>query len=50
MLQKLLGRPLATFKLTPLGVYTKKHGYKKLAPDDTSHVVNKMDIGDEEKT
>ncbi|XP_001599473.1 mRNA turnover protein 4 homolog [Nasonia vitripennis] len=28
---KLLGRPLATFKLTPLGIYTKKSGYAQLA-------------------
>ncbi|OXU18412.1 hypothetical protein TSAR_002397 [Trichomalopsis sarcophagae] len=28
---KLLGRPLATFKLTPLGIYTKKSGYTQLA-------------------
>lgn len=28
---KLLDKPLATFKLLPLGVYSKKHGYKQLA-------------------
>ncbi|XP_058792609.1 mRNA turnover protein 4 homolog isoform X2 [Phymastichus coffea] len=32
---KLLGIPLATFKLTPIGVYTKKHGYKDLAKSNT---------------
>ncbi|XP_033220922.1 mRNA turnover protein 4 homolog [Belonocnema kinseyi] len=43
--KKLLGRALATFKLKPLGVYTKKHGYKKLSNDTE----NEMDV-DEEKT
>ncbi|XP_018313818.1 mRNA turnover protein 4 homolog [Mycetomoellerius zeteki] len=33
---KLLGKPLAVFKLLLLGVYTKKQGFKKLTvPDDT---------------
>ncbi|XP_077268057.1 ribosomal protein LP0-like [Temnothorax americanus] len=33
---KLLDKPLAVFKLILLGVYTKKHGFKKLmVPDDT---------------
>lgn len=40
---KLLGKPLAVFKLLLLGVYTKKHGFKRLKiPDDTKE-------GDEEE-
>ncbi|XP_011869442.1 PREDICTED: mRNA turnover protein 4 homolog [Vollenhovia emeryi] len=31
---KLLGRPLAVFKLLLLGVYTKKHGFEKLGVSD----------------
>ncbi|XP_016920509.1 mRNA turnover protein 4 homolog [Apis cerana] len=31
---KLLGKPLATFKLIPLGVFSKKYGYKQFISQD----------------
>ncbi|XP_015438500.1 PREDICTED: mRNA turnover protein 4 homolog [Dufourea novaeangliae] len=37
---KLLDKSLATFKLTPLGVYSKKHGYKQLVSrEDTEKTI-----------
>ena len=33
-LKQLLGKPLATFKLIPLGVYSKKNGYKQINIDE----------------
>ncbi|KAL0109038.1 hypothetical protein PUN28_014259 [Cardiocondyla obscurior] len=42
---KLLGKPLAVFKLILLGVYTKKHGFTKLhIPDDTKETEDDMDM------
>lgn len=41
---KLLGRTLATFKLTPLGFFSKKHGYKKLKTVNTENVETGMEI------
>jgi len=35
-LQKLLDKPLAVFKLLLLGVYTKKHGFKKFTISDNT--------------
>ncbi|KAG5329537.1 MRT4 protein, partial [Acromyrmex charruanus] len=50
--QKLLGKPLAVFKLLLLGVYTKKHGFKKLTiPDDArENDEEKMDMEDNDDT
>ncbi|KAG5309018.1 MRT4 protein, partial [Acromyrmex insinuator] len=49
---KLLGKPLAVFKLLLLGVYTKKHGFKKLTiPDDArENDEEKMDMEDNDDT
>ncbi|KAI4503964.1 hypothetical protein M0802_001367 [Mischocyttarus mexicanus] len=42
---KLLGKPLAKFKLTPLGVYSTKKGFRKLLSDNTKeNVVEQMEI------
>ncbi|EZA54660.1 MRNA turnover protein 4-like protein [Ooceraea biroi] len=42
---KLLEKPLAIFKLLLLGVYTEKHGFKKLTvPDDTKDDEEEMDM------
>ncbi|XP_076247434.1 ribosomal protein LP0-like [Calliopsis andreniformis] len=42
---KLLGKPLATFKLAPIGVFSKKHGYKQLASeDDAKENIDQMDV------
>ncbi|XP_033331513.2 ribosomal protein LP0-like [Megalopta genalis] len=41
---KLLDKPLATFKLTPLGVFSKKHGYKQLVSEDDYPKENIMDV------
>ncbi|EFN85263.1 mRNA turnover protein 4-like protein [Harpegnathos saltator] len=42
---KLLDKPLATFKLLLLGLYTKKHGFKKLAvSQDTKENDEEMDM------
>lgn len=49
---KLLDRPLATFKLTPLGVFSKKQGYKQLVSDDfpkENEVEESMDVEDTEE-
>ncbi|XP_017790032.1 PREDICTED: mRNA turnover protein 4 homolog [Habropoda laboriosa] len=40
---KLLDKPLSTFKLVPLGVFSKKHGYKQLASQDN----DKESIGEQ---
>ncbi|XP_015587258.1 mRNA turnover protein 4 homolog [Cephus cinctus] len=48
---KLLGQPLATFKLTPLGVYSKKHGYSDLvSSDSTKEDAEDMETQDTEET
>ncbi|XP_011691154.1 PREDICTED: mRNA turnover protein 4 homolog [Wasmannia auropunctata] len=49
---KLLGKPLAVFKLLLLGVYTKKHGFKKLTvPDDTKeNDEEEMDVENNDDT
>ncbi|XP_054015329.1 mRNA turnover protein 4 homolog [Hylaeus anthracinus] len=48
---KLLEKQLATFKLTPLGVFSKKDGYKKLASqDDAKENIDEMDVEDTEET
>ncbi|XP_076282650.1 ribosomal protein LP0-like [Lasioglossum baleicum] len=49
---KLLDRPLATFKLTPLGVFSKKHGYKQLVEDypKENEVEESMDVEETEET
>lgn len=44
---KLLGKPLATFKLTPRGIYSKKHGYTRLASDDTKDDTKENDVEEE---
>ncbi|KOX67864.1 mRNA turnover protein 4 like protein [Melipona quadrifasciata] len=43
---KLLNKPLATFKLIPLGVFSKKHGYKQLLSQDDvkENIEEQMDI------
>lgn len=46
--QKLLDRPLATFKLTPLGVFSKKNGYKQLASEDNTKENVKGQMEEEE--
>ncbi|XP_043256928.1 mRNA turnover protein 4 homolog [Colletes gigas] len=44
---KLLDKPLATFKLSPLGIYSKKNGYKQLASqNDAKKRVEQMDVED----
>ncbi|KAG5325103.1 MRT4 protein, partial [Pseudoatta argentina] len=50
--KKLLGKPLAVFKLLLLGVYTKKHGFKKLTiPNDArENDEEKMDMEDNDDT
>lgn len=47
--QKLLGEQLATFKLIPLGVYSSKHGYKRLQPSDNTkeNSIEEMDVADD---
>ncbi|KAG7199494.1 hypothetical protein KM043_014114 [Ampulex compressa] len=49
---KLLERPLATFKLKPLGVFSKNHGYVKLANNDntTESVEDDMEMEESEET
>ncbi|KAL6419996.1 hypothetical protein ACFW04_011020 [Cataglyphis niger] len=49
---KLLDRPLAVFKLLLLGVYTKKHGFKKLKiPDNTTeNDEEEMDVDNNDNT
>ncbi|KAK2589139.1 hypothetical protein KPH14_001959 [Odynerus spinipes] len=49
---KLLGRPLVTFKLTPLGIYSKKHGYTKLASNDDTkeNNIEKMEVDNDTAT
>ncbi|KYM93965.1 mRNA turnover protein 4 like protein [Cyphomyrmex costatus] len=49
---KLLGKPLAVFKLLLLGVYTEKHGFKKLTiPDDTKeNDEEEMDVENNDDT
>lgn len=41
---KLLDKPLAAFKLLLLGVYTKKHGFKRLKGADTAEENKEMDV------
>ncbi|KAK1126592.1 hypothetical protein K0M31_004221 [Melipona bicolor] len=43
---KLLNKPLATFKLIPLGVFSKKYGYKQLLSQDDvkENIEEQMDI------
>ncbi|XP_012217927.1 mRNA turnover protein 4 homolog [Linepithema humile] len=43
---KLFDRPLAVFKLLLLGVYTKKHGFKKLAVPENSEEEMDMENND----
>ncbi|XP_076639292.1 ribosomal protein LP0-like [Colletes latitarsis] len=44
---KLLDKPLATFKLSPLGIYSKKNGYKQLvSQNDAKKQVEQMDVED----
>ncbi|XP_029167861.1 mRNA turnover protein 4 homolog [Nylanderia fulva] len=47
---KLLDKPLAVFKLLLLGVYTKKHGFKKLKAADNAEVNDEeeMDVENNE--
>ncbi|XP_012284605.1 mRNA turnover protein 4 homolog [Orussus abietinus] len=50
---KLLQTPLATFKLIPIGIYTKKNGYKHLISDENSlenNIEEGMETEDAEKT
>ncbi|XP_015186608.1 PREDICTED: mRNA turnover protein 4 homolog [Polistes dominula] len=49
---KLLGKPLATFKLIPLGIYSTKKGYRKLLYEDDAkeNAVEKMEVDDETVT
>ncbi|XP_031847757.1 ribosomal protein LP0-like [Nomia melanderi] len=49
---KLLGKPVATFKLTPLGVFSKKNGYTQLVTEDHSkeNMEENMEIDEIEKT
>ncbi|XP_035729293.1 mRNA turnover protein 4 homolog [Vespa mandarinia] len=46
---KLLGKQLATFKLIPLGVYSSKHGYKRLLLSDNTKENNteEMEVTDD---
>ncbi|XP_014607341.1 PREDICTED: mRNA turnover protein 4 homolog [Polistes canadensis] len=45
---KLLGKPLATFKLIPLGIYSTKKGFRTLLSDDTKeNGVEKMEVEDD---
>ena len=48
---KLLDRPLATFKLTPLGVFSKKNGYEQLASEDNTkeNVKGQMEVEEAEE-
>ena len=48
---KLLDRPLAMFKLTPLGVFSKKNGYKQLASEDNTkeNVKGQMEVEEAEE-
>ena len=48
---KLLDRPLAMFKLTPLGVFSKKIGYEQLASEDNTkeNVKGQMEVEDAEE-
>ena len=51
-LQKLLNKPLATFKLVPLAVFSKKHGYKQLLSQDDvkeNNIEEQMDIVEAEE-
>lgn len=47
---KLLDKPLATFKLIPLGIFSKKHGYKQLISqhDVKENIEEQMDIEETE--
>ncbi|EFN72046.1 mRNA turnover protein 4-like protein [Camponotus floridanus] len=49
---KLLDKPLAVFKLLLLGIYTKKHGFKKLkVPDNaTKNDGEEMDVDNNDNT
>ncbi|XP_076662528.1 ribosomal protein LP0-like [Halictus rubicundus] len=50
---KLLDKPLATFKLIPLGVFLKKHGYKQLMSQDfpkENEIEESMDVEETEET
>ncbi|XP_050456805.1 mRNA turnover protein 4 homolog [Cataglyphis hispanica] len=49
---KLLDKPLAVFKLLLLGVYTKKHGFKKLKVSDntTENDEEEMDVDNNDNT
>lgn len=48
---KLLDKTLATFKMIPLGVFSKKHGYKKLVSEDDvkENIEGQMMIEEEEE-
>lgn len=47
----LLERPLASFKLVPLGIYSKKHGYKQLtSQDDAKENVEEMETEETQET
>ncbi|CAD1477190.1 unnamed protein product, partial [Heterotrigona itama] len=48
---KYLNRPLATFKLIPLGVFSKKRGYKQLISQDDvkENIEEQMDIVETEE-
>ena len=55
--QKLFGKPLALFKLKPLGYFSKKKGYKQLATNDDENddeniekSVQEMETEDVEET
>lgn len=49
-MQKLLDKPLATFKFIPLGIFSKKQGYKQLISqhDVKENMEEQMDIEETE--
>ncbi|XP_076160696.1 ribosomal protein LP0-like isoform X1 [Ptiloglossa arizonensis] len=48
---KLLGKPVATFKLTPLGLFSKKYGYKLLSSQgDAKENIEQMEVEETEET
>lgn len=51
LFQKLLGKPVATFKLTPLGLFSKKYGYKLLSSQgDAKENIEQMEVEETEET